>query len=61
MSVTSVAVPEIAGEIDRGHAAAAELALEQVAVGQGGLEPFESLGQRGIRFGMSQAYSHGCL
>ena len=25
-------VPEIAGEIDRGHAAAAELALEHVAV-----------------------------
>ena len=44
-------VPEIAGEIDRGHAATAELALEQVAVGQGGLEPFEGLGQRDIRLG----------
>jgi hypothetical protein len=41
-------VPEIAGQVDGGHAAAAELALEQVAVGQGGLEPFESLGQREI-------------
>jgi hypothetical protein len=39
-------VPEIAGEIDRGHAATAELALEQAAVGQGNLEPFEGLGQR---------------
>ena len=27
-------VPEIAGEVDRGHAAAAELALEHVAVTQ---------------------------
>jgi hypothetical protein len=42
------AVPEIAGEIDRGHAATAELALEHVAVGQGGLEPFEGLGQRDL-------------
>jgi hypothetical protein len=33
-------VPEIAGQVDGGHAAAAELALEQVAVGQGGLETF---------------------
>ena len=41
-------VPEIAGEIDRGHAATAELALEHVAVGQGGLEPFEGLGQRDL-------------
>ena len=29
----------------------AELALEQVAVGQSGLEPFEGLGQRDIRLG----------
>ena len=28
-------VPEIAGEIDRGHAATAELALEHVAVAEG--------------------------
>jgi len=54
-------MPGILCKVDRGHAAAAELALEQVAVGQGGLEPFECLGQRGIRFGMSQAYSHGRL
>jgi hypothetical protein len=27
-------VPEVAGEIDRGHTTTAELALEQVAVGQ---------------------------
>ena len=33
-------VPEVVGEIDRGHSAAAELALEHVAVGQGGLETF---------------------
>src|SRR5688572_30796156 len=37
-------VPEIAGQVDGGHAATPELALEQVAVGQGGLEPFEGLG-----------------
>ena len=28
-------VPEVAGEVHRGHAAAAELALDEVAVGQG--------------------------
>jgi hypothetical protein len=31
-------VPDVAGQVDRGHAAAAELALEYVAVGQGDLE-----------------------
>ena len=41
-------VPEIAREVDRGHAAAAELALEHVAVGQGGLEPLKGLGQRDL-------------
>jgi hypothetical protein len=41
-------VPEVAGQIDCGHAATAELALEQVAVGQGGLEPFEGQGQRDL-------------
>jgi hypothetical protein len=41
-------VPEIAGEIDRGHAATAELALDQVAVGQGGLETFQGLAQRDL-------------
>ena len=35
-------VLEVVGEIDRGHAAGAELALDAVAVGQGGRE----LGQR---------------
>ena len=39
-------VPEIAGQVDGGHAAAAELALEHVAVGQGGLETFWGLAQR---------------
>ena len=28
-------VPEVVGEVDRGHAAAAELALDAVAIGQG--------------------------
>ncbi len=31
-------VPEVPGEVDRRHPAAAELALEGVAAGQGGLE-----------------------
>ena len=38
-------VPEVPGEIDRGHAAAAELALDHVAVGQRGLEAGSDLGQ----------------
>ena len=32
-------VPQVAGEVHRGHPAAAELALERVAVGQRGCEP----------------------
>ena len=32
-------VPKVAGQIDRGHAAAPELALETVIVGYGPLEP----------------------
>jgi hypothetical protein len=42
----STVVPEILGEIDRGHAAGADLLLETVVVGQGGRDP----GRRG----------HGC-
>jgi hypothetical protein len=41
-------VPKIAGQVDGGHAAAAELALEDGAVGQGGLERFFGLGQRDL-------------
>ena len=36
---------EVVREVDRGHPAAPELALERVAVGQGGLEAFQGLGQ----------------
>ncbi len=35
-------VLEVLGEVDGGHAALAELALDRVAVGQGGPEPFET-------------------
>ena len=38
------AVPQVLGEVDRGHAALADLALEAVPVGQRGLEPVEQLG-----------------
>jgi hypothetical protein len=41
-------VPEVVREIDRSHATTAELALERVAVGQGGLEAFQGLGQRDV-------------
>ncbi len=34
---------EILGEIDGGHAALAELALDAVAIGEGGREPFGQL------------------
>ena len=37
-------VPQVVGEVDRRHAAGAELALEAVAVGQGRLEPASSSG-----------------
>ena len=42
-------VLEILGEIDRGHAAAAELAPENVAVGQGGLQPGVNVRQQKAR------------
>ena len=37
-------VPDVLGQVDGGHAAGADLAVEPVAVGQGGLEPAEELG-----------------
>ena len=36
---------EILRSVDGGHATTAELALKRVAVGQGGLEAFQGLGQ----------------
>ena len=39
------AVPEVLGEIHRGAGAAAQLLLEQVAVGQLGREPIVRVGQ----------------
>ncbi len=38
-------VPQVAREIDRGHAALPELALDGVAVGQRGLETSSDFGQ----------------
>ena len=38
------AVAEVAGEVDRGHAAPAELALEAIAIGESGLEVREKVG-----------------
>ena len=41
-------VSQVFGEIDRGHAAATELALDDVAVGQGGLKAIDGgIGQSG--------------
>jgi hypothetical protein len=40
-------VPQVVGEVYRGHAAAAELALDAVAIGQGGREEVGCVGQRG--------------
>ena len=42
-------VPEVVREVDHGHAAAAELALDAVAVGQGGREEGGCVGQEGWR------------
>ena len=38
-------VLEVLGEVDRGHAAAAELALEAVAIGEGRLQGGAQVGQ----------------
>jgi len=46
---------QVVGQVDRGHAAAAELVLDAVAVGQGRLEPFQGLGQsRTVGLGISR-------
>jgi len=38
-------VLEVAGQVDRSHATAPELALERVAIGQRSVEPLRGLGQ----------------
>jgi hypothetical protein len=40
-------VPKVPGQVDRGHAAAAELALNPVAVNQSGLKAGSVIGQVG--------------
>ena len=40
-------VPEVLGQVDGGHAAGAELALDPIAVGQGELEAVLRLGHGG--------------
>ena len=52
-------LPEILCQVHRSHSTAAELALERVAVGQGGLESFQGLDQIENRTGISLAYSQG--
>ena len=47
-------VLEVAGEVDRGHAAAAQLALEAVAVAEGGLKRRHGIGQAHTREGCSK-------
>ena len=44
-------VAEVLGQVDGGHAAGAELALEAVAVGEGGLEAAEQFGHGGFVVG----------
>jgi hypothetical protein len=41
-------VAEITGQVDRGHPPAPELHLERVAIGQGGVEPFQGIGQKDL-------------
>jgi hypothetical protein len=41
-------VLQVARQPDGGHIAVSELALERVAVGKGGLEPFRDFGQSGL-------------
>ena len=48
------AVLEVLGEIDRRHAALAELPLDAVAVGQGYLEAIMDLGHPRLRWGESR-------
>ena len=47
-------VLEVVGEIDRGHAALAQLALDPVGIGQGGLQATEEIGHWPAREGKSQ-------
>jgi hypothetical protein len=42
-------VPEVVSEVDHGHAAASELALDAIPIGQGGREESGCVGQGGNR------------
>ncbi len=42
---------QVLGEVDRRHPAPTELALDRVAVGEGGLQTSEQVGQGGSRVG----------
>ena len=48
---------KVVREVDRGHPAAPELALDRVAIGQIGPEPLRGLGQKECRVGISPRYS----
>jgi hypothetical protein len=42
-------VLQVAGEVDHGHAAAAEFALDVVTIGETGFQPVESVGHYELR------------
>ena len=49
-------VLQVLGEVDGGHAALAELALDAVAVGEGGLEAGHRVGHVGLGIGMVERW-----
>jgi hypothetical protein len=56
MSRHPTLVLQILRQVDSGHPTAPELALKRVAVGQGGLEPFQGLGQGDLRSRVALGY-----
>ena len=49
-------VLQVLGEVDGGHAALAELPLDAVALGEGGLQSGHRLGHRGLWVGMVERW-----
>ena len=53
-------MPKVIRQIDCSHATASELALKRVAIGQGGRDSFDGVGQRETPICLSTAWKRGC-
>jgi hypothetical protein len=54
-----VVVPDVLGQEDRGHAAAAELALDRVVTGECGVELGAGVGRGGFPYPFASCWNRG--